>query len=319
MTRECKRGGHAGGTGWHRRATRRTVVGSAAVAIALAAVRSGSRASVTDRGLNFMVIGDWGARDSRGQHSVAAEMTLVARQIAPHFVISVGDNFYRKGVGSIRDPQWQESFEQIYSDPALMCPWYAVLGNHDHLGNVAAETEYSKVDSRWHMPAPFYSMAEVLSDGSAADFFFLDTTAIVGYRGIPAGDAPQLAWLRRKLAASRAQWKIVVGHHPVFSGGKHGGDPILREAVKPLFDRFGVSAYLSGHEHDLQHIVIDAVHYLISGSGSKTRRSGRIDGTRFAASSLGFMTASLAPAAMTIEFIDEAGTRLHEATIPARA
>ena len=36
-----------------------------------------------------------------------------------------------------------------------------------------------------------------------------------------AGEIPkQMAWLEQKLGASQAAWKIVVGHHPVYSVGQ---------------------------------------------------------------------------------------------------
>jgi tartrate-resistant acid phosphatase type 5 len=205
----------------------------------------------------------------------------------------------------------------IYNDPALMCPWYAVLGNHDHDGNINAQMEYTKVDPRWRMPARYYSTSERLGDGSSADFFFLDTTTIVENMWGFANDDAQLAWLEQALAESRAGWKIVVGHHSVFSGDKHGNDAVLIKYVKPLFDRFGVSAYLNGHDHILQHVVVDEVHYLTCGAGAKSRPAARIDGTLFAASELGFLAASLTPAALAIAFVDATGNSLYEAAIPA--
>ena len=33
----------------------------------------------------------------------------------PDFIISLGDNFYSKGVASVTDSHWQESFENVYS------------------------------------------------------------------------------------------------------------------------------------------------------------------------------------------------------------
>jgi len=66
--------------------------------------------------------------------------------------------------------------------------------------------------------------------------------------------------LERRLRASRAAWRLVVGHHPLHSLGKHCyGDPYAGHCAKmawlrPLLQDHGVAAYFSGHEHDLQLI-----------------------------------------------------------------
>ena len=36
------------------------------------------------------------------------------------------------GLGSTRDPAFQQSFADLYSAPSLQVPWYNVLGNHDY-------------------------------------------------------------------------------------------------------------------------------------------------------------------------------------------
>lgn len=169
-----------------------------------------------------------------------------------------------------------------------MCPWYPVLGNHDHKGNVQAQFAYAGESRRWRMPSSYYKRGEILSDGSRAEFFFLDTTPIKRLNwwepwfGIDPAVQQQLNWLERGLANSAARWKIVVGHHPVFSGGKKGHTAEMVHLVTPLLDVHGVSAYINGHEHDLQHITVDGVHYITTGAGASTRSTGPTEGTRFA-------------------------------------
>jgi tartrate-resistant acid phosphatase type 5 len=105
--------------------TRRSLLISGAAVLAATIPAFGAEHEPT-----FLAIGDWGFKGSSGQRKVAAAMTSAARHLAPRFVISVGDNFYGKGVRSVDDPHWQESFEAVYDAPELMCPWYPVLGNH---------------------------------------------------------------------------------------------------------------------------------------------------------------------------------------------
>ena len=110
------------------------------------------------------------------------------------------------------------------------------------------------------MPARTYGFQERADDGATADFFVLDTTPLA-YSSREEGDAVtltaddhQIAWLEKALAGSKADWKLVIGHHPVFSGGRHGDTAELVRILAPLLERHGVSAYLNGHDHDLQRI-----------------------------------------------------------------
>ena len=273
-------------------------------------------------GLTFLVVGDWGT-GSRDQRKVAVQMGKAAEAIGARLVISTADNFYPSGVKSVEDPQWKTSFEEVYTAPALSIPWYVVLGNHDRKGNLNAQVNYSKLSSRWHMPANYYKHTEMLADGSLVDFFHLDTDPIQDRYSswLPRFfEDKQLVWLERQLAASKAAWKIVIGHHPVFSGGSHENTEALIVLLMPLLERYGVQVYMNGHNHNLEHVVVGNVHYLTSGAGSKPRAAKAIEGTRFVMGDrLGFMTAHLTPTAMDIEFLDDQGVSLYRARIPLDA
>ena len=77
--------------------------------------------------LQFMVLGDWGRDGAFYQRQVAAAMGEFGRS---SFVVTTGDNFYQRGVGSVRDNKWDRSFERIYTNVPQR--WYATLGNHDY-------------------------------------------------------------------------------------------------------------------------------------------------------------------------------------------
>ena len=51
---------------------------------------------------------------------------------------------------------------------------------------------------------------------------------------------------------SSADYIIVAGHHPVLSAGAHGNTGCLVSRLKPLLEKYGVTAYFSGHDHNLQ-------------------------------------------------------------------
>ena len=279
-------------------------------------------------GLNFLVFGDWGRHGELDQLELAAQMGIAADAVKARFIISVGDNFYEDGVRSTDDPQWQTSFEDVYHYPSLQVPWIVALGNHDYRGNCDAQIAYSHLSQRWNMPARYFTQSRQIAAATSVDFFFLDTTPMVrsywhepGYREhVRTQDVPkQLEWFKAALAASTAPWKIVIGHHPIYSGGGvlgHGDTRELIEEVLPLLKQYQVQAYFNGHDHNLQHLQAGAVNLFDSGAGSRARPVFKTKYTKFAEGCSGFVTATLQADNMKVRMIDYRGRLLYTANIP---
>ena len=308
--------------------TRRTVLSLAAATTAAALTpRAFARAAPTPA-LAFLAVGDWGRDGSSHQQDVANRMGETAARIGSKFTVSVGDNFYERGVQTIHDAQWRTSFEDVYKAPSLQTPWYVALGNHDYRGVPQAQVNYTATSRRWKMPARYFTQSFAAADGQRVDLFVLDTSPMVKrYDSAREHEqlrlnvefqnpAAQLRWLDAALAASPAQWKIVAAHHPVFSGGSgHGSTPELIADVKPLLERHGVQLYLNGHDHDLQHIVVGPVTYICTGAGSETRSVSAIAGTRFASDRSGFTAYRIEGDRLTVDLIDYTGKPLHQAVV----
>ena len=158
--------------------TRRALLTKGLATASMALLPAASIAS-DEASFSFLVVGDWGHANSEGQRQVARAMGIAGRRDRVRFVVSTGDNFYPNGVSGVSDRLWKEGFENVYVDNSLQGPWYPVLGNHDHKGNVAAERDYSSASSRWSMPADYYRHTEVLGGGTLVEFFFLDTLPLV--------------------------------------------------------------------------------------------------------------------------------------------
>lgn len=278
----------------------------------------------------FFVIGDWGRRGAPGQRAVARAMAVSARRLRPRAIISTGDNFYEDGVASLRDRHWRESFEDIYDDPALAVPWWVCLGNHDNRGCVRSQRLYTEINPRWQLPSRWHAMRIPAGGRCEAEFLFVDTSLMLsrhraggeaelpGLRGLD--HAAQFAWLERTLRASTADWKVVVGHHPILSGSPcHGSAGELQATLLPLLERYGVAAYLAGHEHDLQHLVTNDLHLVVSGAGAQMRETGYVAQTRFAQGSLGFVILDVSAAHLSLTFVDEENCVLHSADIESPA
>ena len=282
--------------------------------------------------LNFAVIGDWGRHGRPDQMAVAQEMGLACAQSSAAFVISVGDNFYEDGVKSVDDKHWQKSFEGVYTSPSLQVPWYAALGNHDYKGSVQAQLDYAKAGGRWKMPARYWRQAVTVDAATQAEFFFIDTSPMIkSYTRRPenkqmglelAALGPtyvqqQLAWLDHALGSSTAPWKIVTGHHPIYSAGfGHSSEHELITTLLPILQKHGVQAYFCGHDHDLQHLQTGKTTLIISGGGSEHLPVFTIPESKFSRACSGFTLVSLRAHEMQVRFIDDKGKLLHTASVP---
>jgi hypothetical protein len=76
-------------------------------------------------------------------------------------------------------------------------------------------------------------------------------------------NSAQAKWLKNKLAASQAQWKLVIFHHSPYSSGMHGSVDWMRWP----FQAWGASAVVSGHDHTYERIELDGFPYFVNGLG----------------------------------------------------
>lgn len=277
--------------------------------------------------VEFLVVGDWGRLGSDDQLAVSFGMYRVAYDRPIDFVLSVGDNFYEDGVIGLDDPHWWSSFERPYYWDGLSVPWYATLGNHDYRGSVRAQIEYSYRSARWNLPARFYSSTWPGPVRPLVELFCLDTSPmIMDYRAGGLEEMPgirwpdpyrQLAWLEEGLYHSRARWKIVAGHHPVISGSPvHGTSFDLVDRLEPILQEYNVALYLSGHDHDLQHLRSGGgLDYVVSGAGSNVRQTGRIGRTVFAEATLGFVHVRATQSDIAVSILDAEPTVRHSARL----
>ena len=270
--------------------------------------------------ISYIVIGDWGRLGGGSQKSVADQVDYLSKRFNAGFIISTGDNFYEKGVNSTSDIQWTASFENIYTKPGTHIPWYPVLGNHDYQSNPQAQVDYSLGSDRWKMPSRYHSFQKNINDTSTALFVFTDTSPFVGeYQGKQMADlqqqdtAAQLNWMKNLLQASKDEWKIVIGHHPVYSVGRHGNTHEMIVRFEPVFSSTGTDFYLAGHDHSLQHIYhpSHSTRYLVSGSGATQTRVDPNDYSLFAQSSPGLLVMTLYAQRANFYFFNQRGDLLH--------
>lgn len=275
--------------------------------------------------LRFLALGDWGFSGNSSQTELAQTLGTYAEGFRPDFIVSTGDNFYDHGVESVEDPHWRNSFENVYTVPALRVPWYVVLGNHDYPRSPQAQVEYSKKSTRWRMPARYFTTVAKLDGQHTVRLVYLDTNPMIeSYRTNPAAveyreastqnPVRQRAWLDSVLTASKEPWKIVIGHHPIYTAGlAYRDSPELIRELKPILQKHHVQLYLCGHDHNLQHSRVpgESLDYVISGGGGSWRYAGTNERTLFSASTRGFAAVSIRADSLFLDFIDQDGKRLY--------
>lgn len=167
--------------------------------------------------------------------------------------------------------------------------WLVVPGNHDYHPSHGIEAQLAFSDDKSLNPFGKWSMGSLDAGGTTrvpwgqhrlttatsdcvVDLFLLDTCATQYSVRRSAPETlerwpTQLLWLRGALKASTATWKVVCGHHPLFTVGRGHqdearclrgaqytsvADPFTLLQGMGLLDALhdgGADAYLCGHEH----------------------------------------------------------------------
>ena len=244
---------------------------------------------------SFASIGDWGCVPIGGVKEqdeiiVAKQFAAAATQVNAKFVLNTGDNFYYCGVHSKTDEMWQSTFENIFTEPSMMVPWYGALGNHDYgyPGSAEAEMEYrSPNNDRWILPNRTYyrrlsfpgevDISLVVLDASPCQSAYISSnpagwdpcgSVIPSCPGctfhenvIKQSCAAQSNWLATTLASLPADdWKIVMCHAPA-------GDIDVVDLVKQVQDA-QVDVFINGHVHLLADYTMDNQGtYITTGAG----------------------------------------------------
>ena len=246
--------------------------------------------------VRVLAFGDFGD-GSAAQQTVAAAMLAYHQQRRFDLAVTLGDNFYSTGMESPDDPRWKTWWSELY-DP-LRIPFYATLGNHDwgQPNSPAAEIVFSQKSPSWRMPAAYYTFT-----AGAAQFFALDTDVV---------SEKQLLWLKEALDASQARWKIVYGHHPIYSHGQHEDNNTKIDQLLPVL-RDRADIYLAGHDHDMQHLKPEGrLHFFVAGSGGKLRPIEPGPRSLFARSAHGFAVLEIRAEDVAVAFVDVDGKELY--------
>ncbi|MDJ1137251.1 metallophosphoesterase family protein [Streptomyces iconiensis] len=166
--------------------------------------------------------------DSGCEHPRTAALT---EKIDPAFVLTMGDNQY--------DDARTEDFEKYYAGTwgRFKDKTRPTAGNHETYDPDGALTGYKNYfgDIAYPKGEPYYSF-----DQDNWHFVALDSNSF--------DDDEQLTWLKEDLAANDKKCVAAVFHHPLFSSGEHGNEPVSKPVWDILYDN-GAELILNGHDH----------------------------------------------------------------------
>lgn len=225
-----------------------------AVAAAAAAPAPLDQAQVVQE---LFLIGDAGQPRSGGEPVLRALGRDLARDPAHTAVVFLGDNLYPSGLPVDGDPQIAEMRrrldEQVEVARASGAHAVMIPGNHDWEvggpgGWAAIQRQQRRVEERGAGAVVFAPKGgcpgpEVLDVGERLRLVALDTQWWLQRGPKPVhptsscacdSEAEVLAALRDALEGRGAREAVVVAHHPLDSGGPHGGKFGLRQHLFPL-------------------------------------------------------------------------------------
>ncbi len=243
-------------------------------------------ASTSQIPLRFVSVADTGTGD-KGQDAVAEAMTRYHQQKPYKLVILAGDNIYNNGeiekINAVFERPYQELLQQGVK-------FQACLGNHDiRTANGEPQVRYPN----FNMRGRYYTFGQ-----DSVQFFALDTNHNADWK-------TQLTWLDKELSRSKAAWKIVFGHHQIYSSGHYGLNQPFVKTLTPIFQKYGVQLYINGHEHHYERTrSINGTTYLTCGAGAGKRPVGTSAWTERAKSELSFAAFDLYSDRLEISGID---------------
>src|ERR1019366_2935072 len=124
-------------------------------------------------------------------------------------------------------------------------------------------------------------------------------------------DSAQRAWLDKDLGASKARWKFVYMHVPLFSTYfNHGDNAGLRASLQGLFEKHHVDVVFAGHDHLYQRSKpMNKVLYVTAGTGGGNIMPGPEDHPWLEKEliSFGLVLVNLSSKNMALDFVDDNG------------
>jgi len=283
--------------------------------------------------VTFLVLGDMGTGGAN-QQAVADAMVAYCdpAEISCDFITALGDNIYQDGVKSAADSKLLTHFEEPYAGLGRIDMWLTP-GNHDWLraDSVQSEVDYTTSSERWRMPYNHYAIPNL---PPWLHIYAVDTTILrfqVWQIDDPDANKILNSAVENMLTAAREELcgqpgcRILFGHHPIYSSGKHGiaeNEAGIMTSVQvgldTLIKECNVQVYMAGHDHHQEIIQADGLTQIIQGAGGRYLRdiekSDSLLGERWSAQRFGFAAVTATPDRLLVTFfgVDSYGSGWEE-------
>ncbi|HWE31568.1 MAG TPA: metallophosphoesterase family protein, partial [Polyangia bacterium] len=210
------------------------------------------------RPLRFAVYGD-----VRSGHDIHAELNRSLIEEQPDLAILTGDLVDR----GTDEGEW-ESFFDIAGPLLRQVCIFPAIGNHEYAKQghgLAAFMQFFRWPIAGDDEPSWYSY-----DVAGAHFVALDSDQYKSPR--------QLGWFEHDLKEARRRRVraiFVYAHEGPASSGLHGDNPICVRDYVPIMQRYRVSMFFGGHDHDYERGRIGTLDYVVTGGGGAELRAAR--------------------------------------------
>lgn len=202
----------------------------------------------TAKSLKFCVYGD-----TRDGHEIHKRIVALMLKQNPDLIVQTGD-LVRTG----SDNSLWAIYDEITGEARKKVPFYSARGNHDVGGTGYEERVTSPYTSGNKL---YYSF-----DKASCHFIALAIDTKSAYDA----ESAQYKWLIEDLEStkkSKPAHIFVFFHVPPYSIGSHGSDLDVRKVLCPVFQKYGVRAVLTGHDHNYYRTTREGITYIVTGGG----------------------------------------------------
>ncbi|MEI5908616.1 DNRLRE domain-containing protein [Bacillus spongiae] len=229
---------------------------SVVVALVIVSFKGNEQADAASTSFRFVVMGDSrGASDGINETTLRSLLSEVQDlSVQPEFIFFTGDQV----MGGSDVEQELDDWSNIVDDYFPLNKFYPSLGNHED-----DETIFSNAFT--HLPSnqlSGYQRTAYYFDYGNARFITLNSDR-KDNRGNYIIDSSQRAWLESVLHNNGKTHNFVQFHVPAYPIGAHYGrsldeNSIERDALWDIFDKYNVTAVMTGHEHNYNRREIDS-------------------------------------------------------------
>ncbi len=210
----------------------------------------------SDSSFRFAIYGD-----SQKQPDQHARVVNLIQSYNPDIVLHHGD--YAEfglfdGVSALNQEFFTPAAPMLRNTPI-----YTACGNHEAMYTFQLYQDLISTPANNPQGSDLYYSFDY---GPAHFVSLTSSLEVFGQYLDPAMVTAQSEWLEADLAANTQKWTFVMTHNPPFSSGVDPS-PEVRADWVPLFEQYGVTMVLSGHDHIYDAYQKNGVYYIVTGGG----------------------------------------------------